>query len=129
MFLVITLRTRKWLTIGICKPPNQKGEYSLKILGVVLNNYFPKYKLIIFLGDFYLETSSKYLAHFMMLFNLESLINTPTFFQSEKPQCTDFIVTNENSFFKNSKTSKVGISDHLLLVLTPFNIFKSKYSG
>ena len=46
----------------------------------------------------------------MTLFNLESLINTPTFFQSEKP-C-------KNSLFKNSKTFEVGISDHHHLVLT-----------
>ena len=92
IFLEITLRTRKWLVIGLYKPPNQKEEYCLKNLGVVLNNYLSKYEHIILLGDFNLTTSNKYLADFMTLFNLESLINTPTCFQYEKPRCIDLIL-------------------------------------
>ena len=42
----------------------------------------------------------------MALINLKRLINTPTFFQSEKPPI-DLILTN--SFFKNSKTFEVAI--------------------
>ena len=124
IFLEITLRTRKWLVIGLYKPPNQKEEYFLKNLGVVLNNYLSKYEHIILLGDFNLTTSNKYLADFMTLFNLESLINTPTCFQSEKPRCIDLILTNKKSLFKNSKTFEVGISS------PSFNINeKSIYSG
>ena len=62
------------LVIGLYKPPNQKEEYFFKNLGVVLNNYFSKYEHIILLGDFNLTTSNKFLADFMTLFNLESLI-------------------------------------------------------
>ena len=54
----------------------------------------------------------------MTLFNLESLINTLTCFQSEKPLCIYLILTNKKSLFKNSKTFEVGISDHHHLVLT-----------
>ena len=54
----------------------------------------------------------------MPLFNPESLISTPTCFQSEKPGCTDLIVINKNIFFKNSKTFEVRISDHHHLDLT-----------
>ena len=114
----ITLRTRKWLVIGLYKPPNQKEEYIFKNLGVVLNNYLSKYEHIILLGDFNLTTSNKYLADFMTLFNLESLINTPTCFQSEKPRCIDLILTNKKSSLKNSKTFEVWISDHHHLFLT-----------
>ena len=110
IFLEITLQTRKWLVIGLYEPPNQKEEYFLKNLGVVLNNYLSKYEHIIHIGDFNLTTSNKYLADFMTLFNLESLINTPTCFQSEKPRCIDLILTNKKSLFKNSKTFEVGIS-------------------
>ena len=122
IFLEITLRTRKWLVIGLYKPPNQKEEYIFKNLGVVLNNYLSKYEHIILLGDFNLTTSNKYLADFMTLFNLESLINTPTCFQSEKPRCIDLILTNKKSLFKNSKTFEVGISDHHHLVLTSLRL-------
>ena len=58
----------------------------------------------------------------MTLFNLESLINTPTSFQSGKPRCIDLILTNKKSLFKNFKTSEVGISDHHHLVLTSLRL-------
>ena len=87
----------------------KKEKCFLKTLGEVLNNHLSKHKHIILLGDF---------NDFMALFNLKSLINTPTRFQSEKARCIDLILTNKKSLFKNSKTFEVGISDHLHLVLT-----------
>ena len=89
-------------TIQISKP---KRKMFLKNLGAVLNNYLSKYEHIILLGDFNLTTSSKYLADFMKSFNLESLINTPTCFQPEKPRRIDLFFTNKKSLFKNSRTS------------------------
>ena len=56
------------------------------------------------------------------MFNSESLINTPTCFQSEKPHCIDLILTNKKNLFKNSKTFEVGISDHHHLVLTSLRL-------
>ena len=53
----------------------------------------------------------------MTLFNLESLINIPTCFLSEKPRCIDLILTKKKSSFKNPKTFGDGISDHNHLVL------------
>ena len=58
----------------------------------------------------------------MTLFNLESLINTPTCFQSEKPRCIDLILTNKKSLFKNSKTFEDGISDHHQFVSTSLSL-------
>ena len=72
IFLEITLWTRKWLVIGLYKPPNQKEEYFKKILGVVFNNYFSKYEHIL-LGDVNLTTSNKYLADFMTFRNYSNL--------------------------------------------------------
>ena len=51
----------------------------------------------------------------MRLFNLESLTNTTTCFQSEKPSCIDLILPNKKSF---QKLQNVGISHHHHLVLT-----------
>ena len=79
--------------------PESKEEYFFKNLRVVLNNYLSKDEHIILLEDFNLTTSNKYLADFMTLFNLESLINTPTCFQSEKAPCIDLIITNKKSLF------------------------------
>ena len=55
----------------------------------------------------------------MRLFGLESLIITPTCFQSEKPRSIDLILKNRKSLFKNSKTFEVGIFNHHA---TSFNI-------
>ena len=107
MFLKITLRTQKWLIIGLYRPLNQKNDIFKKNLGKVINNYLSKYELNILLGDFNLATSNKYLADFIALFNLESLINVLTCFQSEKPCCINLIFTNKKSLFKNSKTFEV----------------------
>ena len=40
----------------------------------------------------------------MTLFNLESLINTPNCFQSDKSNYIEFILTNKKTFFKNFRT-------------------------
>ena len=48
----------------------------------------------------------------MNTFNLESLTNKPTCFQSANPTCIDLILTNKKSLFKNSDILAVGISDH-----------------
>ena len=101
---------------------SKRRIFFLKTLVVALNNYLSKYEYIILLGDFNLTTSNKYLADFMTLFNLESLINTPTCFQSEKPRCINLILTNKKSLLKNPKTFKIGISDHHHLVLTSLRL-------
>ena len=49
---------------------------------------------------------------FMNTFNLESLTNKPTCFQSANPTCIDLILANKKSLFKNSNVLEVGISDH-----------------
>ena len=77
---------------------------------------------IILLGEFHLTTPNKYLADFMTLFNLESLINSLTCFESGKLRCIDLILTNKKSLFKNSKTLEGGISDHRHLILTPLRL-------
>ena len=62
--IFLILRTWEWLIIGLYKPPNQKEEFFIKSLGVVVKTFLSKYEHIILLGDFNLTTSSKYLADF-----------------------------------------------------------------
>ena len=50
--LEITLRNRKWLLIGLYKPPGQKEKGSLENLNSILNKYISKYENIILIGDF-----------------------------------------------------------------------------
>ena len=54
----------------------------------------------------------------MNTFNLDSLTNKPTCFQSTNPTCTDLILKNKKSLFKNSNVLEVGISDHHSFITT-----------
>ena len=122
ILLEITLRNRKWLLIDLYKPPGQKEKCFLENLNSILNKYSSKYENIILNGDFSSLVENKHLADFTTLFNLESLIKSPTCFQSSKPTCIDLILTNKKELFKNSKTFEVGISNHHLLTLTSMRI-------
>ena len=70
------------------------------------------------IGDFNLTVNNKNLGVFMNTFNLDSLINKPTCFQSANPTCIDLILTNKKSLFKNSNVLEVGISDHHSFITT-----------
>ena len=70
------------------------------------------------IGDFNLTVNNKNLGVFMNTFNLDSLINKPTCFQSANPTCIDLILTNKKAFFKNSNVLEVGISDHHSFITT-----------
>ena len=54
----------------------------------------------------------------MNIFNLESLTNKPTCFQSTSSTCIDLILTNKKSFFKNPTVLEVGTSDHHSFITT-----------
>ena len=62
------------------------------------------------------------------LFNLKSLILSPTCFQSTNPTCIDLILTNHEDLFSNYNTCEVGISDHHHLVSAVLNKKISKGS-
>ena len=55
---------------------------------------------------------------FLQLFNLNGLINSPTCYQSHIPTCIDYILTNQKSLFKFSKTFETGLSDDHKLIST-----------
>ena len=122
IFLEITLRNRKWLLIGLYEPPGQKEKGFLENLNSILNKSISKYENIILISDFISSGKNKNLADFKTLFNLESLIKSPTCFQSSKPTYIHLILTNKKELFKNSKTFEFGISDHRLLTLTSMRI-------
>ena len=58
----------------------------------------------------------------MNTFNLECLINKPTYLQSEIPSCIDLTLTNKKELFKHSEVNQVGISDHNSFVVTSSKI-------
>ena len=80
------------------------------------------------MGDFNLTIENKHSEELLNLFNLKSLISSPTCFQSINPTCIDLILTNQEDLFSNSNTCEVGISDHHHLVSTILNKKISKGS-
>ena len=112
------VKTRKWLCIGLYKSPSQNENYFLDILSKVLSKQTCQYENVMLIGDFNLTVNNKNLRVFMNTFNLDSLINKPTCFQSANPTCIDLILTNQKSLFKNSSVLVVGISNHRSFITT-----------
>ena len=73
------------------------------------------------MDDFNLTIENKHLEELLNLFNLKSLISSPTCFQSINATCIDLILTNQEDLFSNSNTCEVGISDHHHLASTMFD--------
>ena len=57
--------------------------------------------------DFNLTIKNKQ-EELLSLFNIKSLISSPTCFQSINPTCIDLILTNQEDLFSNSNTCEVG---------------------
>ena len=107
--------------MGCYKPPTQNKEFFISNLCKTINEFSTKYDNILLMGDFNLTTENKHLEELLSLFNLKSLISSPTCFQSINPICIDLILTNQEDLFSNSKTCEVGISDHHHLVSAMLN--------
>ena len=51
-------------------------------------------------------------------YELNNLINGPTWYQSNNPTCTDLILTNKKDLFKLSDTFRTSLSNHHELIST-----------
>ena len=93
ILLDFTVKNRKWLCIGLCKPPSQNEKYFLDHLSKTLGQLTCQYGKTILIGDFNLTVENN-LENFMNTFDLEYLIKKPTYFQSSDPRCIGLILTN-----------------------------------
>ena len=109
---------RRWLFIGMYKPPSQSDREFTNRLSSIIDYYSPKYENLILIGDFNLSIENQHLDALIQAYNLNNLINKPTCFQSNTPTCIDLILTNKKDLFKLSNTFETGISDHHKLVST-----------
>ena len=114
----LSMKSRKWLYIGLYKPPWQNGKYFIDNLSLALTKMSCECENVMLIGDFDHTVENKNLEVFMNTFDLECLIKKPTCFQSTSPSCIDLILTNKKEFFKNSNVFEVGISDHHSLIVT-----------
>ena len=109
---------RRWLFIGMYKPPSQSDTEFTNRLSSIIDYYLPKYENLILIGDFNLSIENQHLDALIQAYNLNNLINKPTCFQSKTPTCIDLILTNKKGLFKLSNTFETCISDHHKLVST-----------
>ena len=97
----LLIKTRKWLCIGLYKSPPQNKNYFFDILSNVLSKQTCQYeKNVVLIEDFNLNVNNKNFGVLMNSFNLKSIINKPSCFQSSNPTCNDLILTNKKSLLK-----------------------------
>ena len=109
---------RKWLFLGIYKPPSQNDIECLRRISLILDNYLPMYKNFVVIGDFNFPFENSHLEVFIQAHDLSSLIKKPTGYQSHTPSCIDLILTNRKHLFQLSNTFETGLSDHHKLICT-----------
>ena len=109
---------RKWLFLGVYKPPNQNDIEFLNRIGANLDYYFQKYDNVTIIGDFNITTENTHLQSMMQAYNLNNLIKEPIYFQSYNSSQIDLILTNQKSMYKFSNTFVTSLSDHHKLIST-----------
>ena len=80
---------RKWLLLGIYKPPKQNNSEVLETINLLLNDYTETYENRITILDFNMTVENPQLNGFMQLHDMSQLINEPTCFQSHDPTYTN----------------------------------------
>ena len=80
---------RRWLFIGIDKPPSQSDKEFANRLSLIIDYYLPKYQNLILIGYFNLSTENQHLDALIQAYNLNNLINNAKCFQSNTPTCVD----------------------------------------
>ena len=94
---------KKWLFLGVHKPPNQNDVEFLNRTGVILGHYSQKYDNVTIIGDYNIATENTHLQSIMQAYN---------------PSQIDFILTNQKSMYKFSNIFETSLSDHHKLIST-----------
>ena len=110
IYLEINMRSRKWLIVGLYKPPSLNNSLFLENMSKNCSRYLDIYEKITMLRDYNMTPEGKNLELFTNTFSLEHLINEPTCFKGS-PGCINLIMTNRKSYFKNTCVTVTGISD------------------
>ena len=113
-----SISIKKWLLLGNYKALSQNDLSFINKLNLVMNLFSPIYENFVLFSDFNISTENPNLKNFMCSFDLESLIVSPTCYQSINPTCIDLILTNKKNHFMKSATFETGLSDHHKLITT-----------
>ena len=93
--LELNLRKRKWLVVGIYKPPSYSEDAFIKSLFSCLTNIKKELENIVLLGDFNMIAENTKTEQLLNTFSLENLITSRTSFKSVTPTCIDLVLTNQ----------------------------------
>ena len=111
MFVELNFRKIKWLLFGTYHPPSQNDQYYFEALDKALDCY-SSYDRIVLIGDFNSEVHETCMETFFYQHNLTNIVKEDTCFKnSSKPSTIDLFLTNRSSYFKNTKTFFMGLSD------------------
>ena len=108
MFVELNFRKTKWLLF--------------ESLDKALDCY-SSYDRIVLIGDFNSEDHETCMETFLYQHNLTNIVKEGTCFKnSSKPSTIDLFLTNNSSYFQNTKTFFTGLSDFHRLVTTTLKI-------
>ncbi len=110
MCVEINLKKKKWVLLGIYRPPNMNEKYFFDNLSRVIDCYSKKYDSIIVMGDFNLEPTDGPIETFCNSYNLYNIVKEKTCFKGP-PKCYDLILTNCKHSFQNTGAVTTGFSD------------------
>ena len=103
MFIELNFRKTKWLLFGTYHPPSQNDQYSFEALDKSLDCY-SSYDRIILIGYFNSEDHETCMETFLYRHNLTNIVKEGTYFKnSSKPSTIDLFLTNNSSYFQNTK--------------------------
>ena len=71
ILIEFSIRTRKWLFVGLYKPPSQTEHSFLNNLSLVINRLICQYENLMLIGDFNMTIENENLEFFMNSFGLE----------------------------------------------------------
>ena len=103
MFVELNFRKIKWLLFGTYHPPSQNDQYYSEALYKALYCY-SSYDRIILIGDFNSEDHETCMETILYQYNLTNNVKEGTCFKnSSKPSTIDLFLTNNSSYFQNTK--------------------------
>ena len=122
MFVKLKCRKSKWMLFGTYYLPSQNHQYLSEALDKALDCY-SSYDRIVLIGDFNSEDHETCMETFLYQHNLTNIVKEGTCFKnSSKPSTIDLFLTNNSSYFQNTKTFFTGLSDFHKLVTTTLKI-------
>ena len=124
IFIELNFRKVKWLLFGTYHPPlppSQNDQYYFEALDKALDCY-SSYDRIVLTGDFNSKEQETCMETFLYQHNLKNIVIESICFKNSSKPTIDLFLTNNSSYFQNTKTFFIGLSDFHKLVATMLKI-------